>query len=200
MLSAYHIWTTDTDCTRDGEPAYQWDNHTGYVDDSYSSPRLDYASISENNSNGIEYSKYIRYSYGSTTSKYEICGRASNYDVLMSDGTTIYKTGRRTDTQKGKIDDTSWGFSYGCTSANSDEGIRLTNNQADGDSGSVAWIIDDVNGTKCAAIVSIVTAATGEIGSDTCSNTGKSFSVFDYSFGAKSEAIYNDNGGDLTFG
>lgn len=197
MLTAYHIW----DCNGDGDPAYQWSDRTGTVDGSYSNSRLDYATVTENNSSGIEYAEDIREGL-------EVRGYATNYEVLMSDGDSVYKTGRNTDDTSGVIDEVDFSREFlGCVDING-EGILVTNIQRSGDSGSVTWIITQWSDGWFATIVSMATfgygtncTADGSIGPkcDTCDNTGEEVNEYTKCGGTSSEVIHDDTGGDLKF-
>lgn len=201
MLTAHHIWD---DCSANGESAYQWGDKTGTVDGTYSNATLDYATVTENNNSGIEYGEKIR----TDSFDYEVRSHVTNYETLMDDGDTIYKTGRNTDTTTGQIDEVNFSRSYGCTDIDN-EGILVTNKQRNGDSGSVTWVVTQWPDGYFASIVSLATfgygtncTANGSIGDEcsTCNNTDEKVNEYTKSGGTSSEAIRNDTGGDLVFG
>lgn len=187
MLTALHVLDDNEDCWAD-TTAYQWGVEVGEPNNALSNSNLDYALVSEDNFSGIAYSQYVRYDKSGTETEYEVGGRVTNYDAVASDGDTIYRTGRRTDTTTGKVAEVDYGPSSTCADLSASEGIAIDNKHANGDSGSSSWILEQDE----AYIVNLCNfdyKYTFE--EETCDQT---FTTLDGGAGPKADVIANDAG------
>jgi len=165
MLTAAHLFE---DCTRaiNGDPGYQSDSigdsnrEFGQVNDHYQ--RHDWATIDFNNSNGITRDTTIQM----PSQRVNVAGRVTQQGVLglASSGDTIQKISINTGHTTGQVIGMNGNGGFDCVSMDGD-GVRISNDQAAGDSGSVcfdkegnyAYIISVVSigfsqkGTSCSA-------------------------------------------------
>lgn len=175
MLTCSHAFDACSTSAQD-EPADQYYDQYGEVDGAHESldvARTAITDITESFTNEIQ----------AESKSYAIEGVATEngVDNYMSMGTTIKKVGISSGETTGKIDNMNLTRNHDCITWGG-EGVNLTNNQANGDSGGPAFRGYSDGGCT---LVNINTQGAGTIG-DACGNT-----LYDEAYGTAAYEIEN---------
>lgn len=186
MITASHLWGCSG---QNNSTAHQYTQEFGQTTGVFNES-LDYMLV-ENTAGDNTLGGAIEHDGGS----FPIGGRATNYEVLHDEDVTIHKTGIHTGSTTGEIAATNQSVAYDCANFN---GLLYTNDQAGGDSGTVAFMLDDRKTGPHAVITGL---ATGGGGTETQINChGSQIRHFPYAAGPTSEQIHNDCGCIFTGG
>lgn len=191
VLTAAHLFGCSISS---GEDALQWTQDFGETTNHFDSA-LDYALVEKTNSDVVLGNQAVH-----DGDSYQMVGHAENYEVLMEDNETTYKTGITTGSTTGSISSIDDSRGAGCISIGSDDALTYTNGQAEGDSGAAAFILDENYwGTERAIITGLCTLGVGpQIGTITCNGVDNEH--FPRAGGASAEAIQSDMGSGFYFG
>ncbi|QCW03776.1 hypothetical protein [Natrinema pallidum] len=130
---------------------------------------------------------------------YRMVGHATNYEVIMENNETVYKSGKTSGYRSGTItgiNDSGW---TSCVDLNG-KGLEYSMFQAAGDSGSVPFILrEGLSDDPMEITTGLATLGRTRTGNSIRCD-GNSYTGYEKTAGVSAEAISNHMGGSFYFG